>query len=106
MEHRRKCRGRRDRMGLQGRASITGYAQYAPEKYATAPQMFHLEQVADLAHHALRESGLELRDIDGLILNNTNFHEADIFVPAMAAEYLGIPVNFAEVVDLGGTSAV
>ncbi|MAL95007.1 MAG: transporter [Haliea sp.] len=93
-------------MGLQGKASITGYAQYAPEKYATAPQMFHLEQVADLAHQALKESGLALQDIDGLILNNTSFHEADIFVPAMAAEYLGIPVNFAEVVDLGGTSAV
>ena len=93
-------------MGLQGKASITGYAQYTPEKYATAPQMFHLEQVADLAHQALQDSGLQLRDIDGLILNNAGFHEADIFVPAMAAEYLGIPVNFAEVVDLGGTSAV
>lgn len=93
-------------MSLQGRAAITGYAQYAPEKYASAPQMFHLEQVADLAHYALLDSGLDLQDIDGLVLNNTSFHEADIFVPAMASEYLGIAVNFAEVVDLGGTSAV
>ena len=32
-------------MGLQGEAALVGVAQYKPEKYATAPRMFHLEQV-------------------------------------------------------------
>ncbi|MDN3653823.1 thiolase family protein [Thalassotalea ponticola] len=93
-------------MGLAGKAAIVGAAQYKPEKYKTAKQMFHLEQVADLAHQALRDSGLEASDIDGLVVNGAQFHEAEVFVPAMAAEYLGIGVNFAEVVDLGGCTGV
>ncbi|GAC13971.1 nonspecific lipid-transfer protein [Aliiglaciecola lipolytica E3] len=93
-------------MGLAGNAAIVGAAQYKPEKYQTAPQMFHLEQVADLAHKALTDAGLHKNDLDGLVINGPHFHEASVFVPAMAAEYLGIEVNFAEVVDLGGCTAV
>ena len=93
-------------MGLRGNAAIVGAAQYKPEKYQTAPQMFHLEQVADLAHKALVDAGLHKSDLDGLVINGPHFHEASVFVPAMAAEYLGIEVNFAEVVDLGGCTAV
>ncbi len=93
-------------MGLRGDAAIVGAAQYKPEKYATAPQMFHLEQVADLAAQALEDAGLKASDLDGLVINGPQFHEASVFVPAMAAEYLGIEVNFAEVVDLGGCTSV
>lgn len=93
-------------MGLAGNAAIVGAAQYKPEKYQTAPQMFHLEQVADLANQALLDAGLQKSDLDGLVINGPHFHEASVFVPAMAAEYLGIEVNFAEVVDLGGCTAV
>ncbi|PLW84414.1 transporter [Kineobactrum sediminis] len=93
-------------MGLRGEAAIVGCAQYKPEKYQTAPQMFHLEQAADLAGEALLDAGLSLGDIDGLVINGAHFHEASAFVPAIVAEYLGVKVNFAEVVDLGGTSAV
>lgn len=83
-----------------------GAAQYKPEKYKTAPQMFHLEQVADLAGQALNDAGLQSDDLDGLVINGPHFHEASVFVPAMAAEYLGLTTNFAEVVDLGGTTPV
>ena len=93
-------------MGLTGQASLVGAAQYKPEKYSTAPQMFHLEQVADLATQALDDAGLSLADVDGLITVGPQFHEAGMFVPAMAGEYLGVPLNFAEVVDLGGASSV
>ncbi|MBK7250432.1 MAG: thiolase family protein [Gammaproteobacteria bacterium] len=93
-------------MGLSGDAAIVGAAQYRPEKYATAPCMFHLEQVADLAAQALLDAGLELPEVDGLIVPGPLFHEATMFVPAMAAEYLGVAVDYAEVVDLGGASAV
>lgn len=93
-------------MGLLGNAAIVGAAQYKPEKYQTAPQMFHLEQVADLANQALQDAGLGLNELDGLVISGPQFHEASIFVPAMAAEYLGIEVNFAEVVDLGGCTSV
>lgn len=93
-------------MGLAGKAAIVGAAQYKPEKYKTAPQMFHLEQVADLAHQALADAGLDASVLDGLVLSGAQFHEAEVFVPAMAAEYLGISLNFAETVDLGGCTGV
>lgn len=93
-------------MGLKGNAAIVGAAQYKPEKYATAPRMFHLEQVADLAARALADAGLQASDLDGLVINGPHFHEASVFVPAMAAEYLGMKLNFAEVVDLGGCTSV
>lgn len=93
-------------MSLTGKAAIVGCSQYRPEKYATAPQMFHLEQIADLARLALIDAGLTLRDIDGLAVNGAHFNEATAFVPAVVAEYLGLQVGFAETVDLGGTSAV
>ncbi|MCP9757839.1 thiolase family protein [Aquitalea sp. S1-19] len=93
-------------MGLQGQAAIVGVAQYQPEKYSTAPRMFHLEQVTDLARQALADAGLAASDIDGLCVNGPHFHEASSFVPAMVGEYLGAQLNFGEVVDLGGASAV
>ena len=93
-------------MGLQGKAALVGAAQYKPEKYGTAPRMFHLEQVADLATQALADAGLGLSDVDGLITMGPQFHEASSFVPAMAGEYLGVRLNFGEVVDLGGASSV
>lgn len=93
-------------MGLRGQAAIVGCAQYRPEKYATAPRMFHLQQIADLAGQALADAGLGLQDLDGLAVNGAHFNEASAFVPAVVAEYLGIRPGFAEVVDLGGTSAV
>lgn len=93
-------------MGLKGRTAIIGCAQYKPERYATAPRMFHLEQIADLAGEALADAGMPLQDVDGLAVNGAHFNEASAFVPAVVAEYLGIRVSFAEVVDLGGTSAV
>ncbi len=93
-------------MGLKGNAAIVGAAQYKPEKYASAPRMFHLEQVADLAACALADAGLQASDLDGLVINGPQFHEASVFVPAMAAEYLGMKLNFAEVVDLGGCTSV
>ncbi|TAK52715.1 MAG: thiolase family protein [Gammaproteobacteria bacterium] len=94
------------RPGLRGNAAIVGRAQYRPERYATAPRMFHLEQVADLAGLALRDAGLGLQDLDGLCIGGAYFHEAAAFVPAMVAEYLGVGLHFAEVVDLGGAGAV
>ena len=96
----------KDCMGLQGKTALVGAAQYKPERYATAPRMFHLEQVADLATQALADAGLSLADVDGLITVGPQFHEAGMFVPAMAGEYLGTRLNFAEVVDLGGASSV
>ena len=93
-------------MGISGQAAIIGCAQYRPEKYATAPQAFHLEQIAELARMAVLDAGIDAQQLDGLILTGSYFHEASHFVPAMVGEYLGIGLNFGEVIDLGGASGV
>ena len=64
--------------------------------------MFHLDQVAELAGLALADAGLTLRDLDGLVVHGPQFHEAGMFVPAMVGEHLGVQLDFAEVIDLGG----
>ena len=33
----------KEAMGLKGQSALVGAAQYKPEKYASAPRMFHLE---------------------------------------------------------------
>jgi acetyl-CoA acetyltransferase len=93
-------------MGLRGDAAIVGYAEYRPEKFASAPQAAHLEQIADLTRQALADAGLEASEVDGIVLPGSFFHEATMLIPAMVTEYLGLNVNFAEVVDLGGTTPV
>ena len=74
--------------------------------YLEAPQPWSDDRVADLGLQALDDAGLTLKDVDGLITIGPQFHEAGMFVPAMAAEYLGVSIDFAEVVDLGGASSV
>jgi len=93
-------------MGLKGNAAIVGFAQYKPEKYATAPRAFHLDQIAELTQLAIADAGLKAEDINGLVLNGAWFNEATCFVPASVAEYLGTELDFAEVVDLGGANSV
>jgi len=93
-------------LGLKGHAALVGAAQYRPEKYATAPKAFHLDQVADLGRRALADAGLRADQLDGLVVNGPWFHEANCFVPATVAEHLGARLNFGEVIDLGGASSV
>lgn len=93
-------------MGIRGEAAIVGCAQYRPEKYATAPRAFHLDQIADLARMAVLDAGIDAQQLDGLILTGNYFNEAKHFVPAMVGEHLGIKLNFGEVIDFGGASGV
>jgi acetyl-CoA acetyltransferase len=93
-------------MGAQGLAAIVGCAQYRPQKRAEAPVAFPLDQVADLAGLAMADAGLSPDQIDGLAVTSVGFTEVRMFVPAMVGEYLGLKLNYGEVVDLGGACAV
>ena len=88
--------------GLTGNAAIVGIAEWKPERRPTAPPIFTLEQWAQLTRQALDDAGLSPADVDGICA--TNIRESDSFVPSTITEYLGLEVNFAEVVDLGGAS--
>ena len=90
-------------MGLKGDAAIVGFVELPPERKPTGEKLFTLEQWARLSAAALADAGLAATEVDGLI--SVGLAESDIFVPSTIAEYLGIPTNFAERVDLGGAGA-
>lgn len=91
-------------MGLRGEAAIAGYTELPSTKRPTGPLEFTIEQWARLAAAALDDAGLSASDVDGIC--TTHLQESQIFVPSTVIEYLGIKANFAEMVDLGGASAV
>jgi acetyl-CoA C-acetyltransferase len=90
-------------MGLRGEAAIVGIAELAPVRKPTQPGRFTIEQWALLAKAALDDAGLGAGVVDGLV--TSGIAESDMFAPATLSEYLGIPVNYGEVVDLGGASS-
>jgi acetyl-CoA acetyltransferase len=93
-------------MGVQGLSAIVGTSQYKPERRPEGPPAFALDQVADLARLALADAGMTPDQIDGLAVTSVGFPEVRMFVPAMVGEYLGLKLNYGEVVDLGGASAI
>jgi acetyl-CoA acetyltransferase len=93
-------------MAASGLAAIVGTAQHKPQRRAEGPPVFALDQVADLAGLAMADAGLAPGQIDGLSITPAGFTEASMFVPAMVGEYLGLKLNYGDVVDLGGASAI
>ena len=91
-------------MGLRGEAAIVGYTELPATKKPAGPPAFTLEQWARLAAAALADAGLSAADVDGICTGH--LQESQIFVPSTVIEYLGVKTNFAELVDLGGASAV
>ncbi len=90
-------------MGLRGEAAIIGFVGRARERKASRPPMFSIEQYASLSQGVLHDAGVDPRLVDGLVCSG--LAESRRFAPATLAEYLGIEVNYGEVVDLGGATA-
>jgi acetyl-CoA C-acetyltransferase len=90
-------------MGLRGEAAIVGIAELAAVRKPDRPARFTTEQYALLAKAALDDAGLAADTVNGLVSHG--IAESDMFAPATLSEYLGIPVNYGEVVDLGGATS-
>src|ERR1700722_14793220 len=90
-------------VGLRGEAAIVGFVELAPERKPTRPPMLTLEHWARLARSAIDDAGLHPRSVNGFV--TSGIAESSMFVPATLSEYLGLPLNFGEVVDLGGASS-
>jgi acetyl-CoA acetyltransferase len=90
-------------MGLSGEAALIGFHELPAQRKPTGPPMFSIEQYARIAAGALADAGISAAEIDGVI--TPGLREASAFVPSTVIEYLGIPANFAETVDLGGANA-
>jgi acetyl-CoA acetyltransferase len=84
-------------------AAIVGLSEWAPQRRWPEP-MFTLEAYARLTREACEDAGIEPGEVDGVLSNA--IPEAPLFGPSALVEYLGLQANFAEVVDLGGASAV
>ena len=89
--------------GLRGEAAIIGIAELPAEKRQSAPPSFTLDQYARLAKMVIEDAGVEPSVVNGL--STHGIAESDMFAPATLSEYLGLPLNFGDRVDLGGATA-
>jgi acetyl-CoA acetyltransferase len=90
-------------MGLRGEAAIVGIAELPAERRQSSPPLFTLDQYALLARMVVQDAGVDARRVNGLISHG--LAESDRFVPATLSEYLGLPLDFGERVDLGGATS-
>jgi acetyl-CoA acetyltransferase len=89
--------------GLRGEAAIIGIAELPAERKQTRPPSFTLDQYALLAKMVVNDAGVDATVVNGLVCHGLS--ESDMFVPATLSEYLGLPVDFGERVDLGGATS-
>lgn len=89
--------------GLRGEAAIVGIAELPAERKQSRPELFTLDQYALLAKLAIEDAGLPASTVTGLVTHG--LQESDMFAPATLSEYLGLPLDFGERVDLGGATS-
>jgi acetyl-CoA acetyltransferase len=90
-------------VGLRGEAAIVGIAELPAQRKQTRPELFTIDQYAALAAMVIEDAGLDASAINGLICHG--IAESNMFAPATLSEYLGMPIDFGERVDLGGASS-
>jgi acetyl-CoA C-acetyltransferase len=89
--------------GLRGEAAIVGIAELAAERRQSAAPSFTLDQYALLAKMVIEDAGVDPAVVNGLSCHG--IAESDMFAPATLSEYLGLPLDFGDRVDLGGATA-
>ncbi len=89
--------------GLRGEAAIIGIAELPAERRPTRPQLFTLDQYALLAKAVIEDAGVDPACVNGLLTHG--IAESAMFAPATLCEYLGLPLDFGERVDLGGATS-
>lgn len=88
-------------MSLRGQAAVVAVAELPNRR--EAPGRTHLDLLAEAARLALDDAGLEPGQVDGLLVG-VQVGETPQHVAVTVAEYLGLQVSYADVVDLGGAS--
>jgi len=89
--------------GLRGEAAIVGIAELPAERRPGGPPLFTLDQYAALAKAVVEDAGIDPAAVNGLITHGVA--ESAMFAPATLCEYLGLPMDFGERVDLGGATS-
>lgn len=83
-------------------AAIIGVHEYKPQRFHLPRATTGLEDAADLTFRALDDAGLTMADVNGISVSG--LWETDMFAPSTLTEYLGITVDFADAIDLGGAT--
>jgi acetyl-CoA acetyltransferase len=89
--------------GLRGDAAIVGIAELPAERRQSGAPSFTLDQYALLAKMVIEDAGVDPGVVNGLSCHG--IAESDMFAPATLSEYLGLPLDFGDRVDLGGATA-
>ncbi len=89
--------------GLRGEAAIVGIAELPAERRQSGTPSFTLDQYALLAKMVIEDAGVDPGVVNGLSCHG--IAESDMFAPATLSEYLGLPLDFGDRVDLGGATA-
>lgn len=89
--------------GLRGEAAIVGIAELPAQKRPSRAPSFTLDQYALLAKMVIEDAGVDPGCVNGLLTHGVA--ESAMFAPATLCEYLGMPLDFGERVDLGGATA-
>ncbi len=87
-------------MSIRGVAAITGVGELKPVRHTEGRTA--LDLIAEVSRLALDDAGLTFQQVDGLLVDPVV--DTPMLVPATVAEYLGLDVTFAELVDLGGAT--
>ena len=90
-------------MGLRGEAAIIGIAELPAQRKQTRPELVHPRPVRAAGEMVIEDAGLDAAVVNGLICHG--IAESDMFAPATLSEYLGMPMDFGERVDLGGATS-
>lgn len=90
-------------MDLKGKSAITGWSELKPMKEAGEHRT--LDLLAQSAYLAIKDAGLQKKDIDGLLVTPPG-EDTCFMWPSQVAEYLQLTPDFMNMVELGGASAV
>jgi acetyl-CoA acetyltransferase len=86
---------------LKGKAAIAGMAELKPMRDPGGRAVTHL--LLDVSRQAILDAGMELKEIDGLLVAPP-LGAAPLTYPSMMAEYLGLQPDYLDIVDTGGAT--
>ena len=89
-------------MSLRGSAAIVGIGELPPLVDARGKTV--LGMAAQVTAQALSDAGLNIGDIDGVLVAPDTI-QSSLMWGGLVAEYLGIRPHYVDVVDLGGATA-
>lgn len=85
---------------MRGQAAIVGIAELKPSRWTQGETTIGM--MAKVGMQAVRDAGVELKEVDGLLVHPMS--GVGMLLPSTLVEFMGMQVNFAESVDLGGAT--